>query len=44
MKYIEEEIEPIPFLEDWWGYNEEYEGFMCKHGDFERGKDGQDDE
>ena len=44
MKYIEKELESIPFLEDWWRSEEEYGEFACEHGDFERGKEGQEDE
>ena len=42
VKYIEKEIELI--LEDWLRNDEENGGFVCEHGDFERGKGRQEDE
>ena len=44
MKYTEKEVEPIPLLEDWLRNDDETGGFVCENGDFERGKDEQDDE
>ena len=44
MKYIEKEIEPIHLLKDWWRSKEEYGEFVCEHDDFEKWKDGQEDE
>ena len=44
MKYIEKETEPILLLENWCRSEEKYGEYVCEHGDFEGGKDRQEDE
>ena len=44
MKYFEKIRKPIPFLEDWWRDDEENGGFVNKHGEFGRERNGQDNE